>query len=201
LQNEARVDRYLNIITVEAERLTRLINNVLDFSRMDRDQKTYHKELLDLHPLIETVWSGQELHLQQEGFSTQWHAEAGSYPIFGDADAIAQILVNLISNAEKYSGAEEEGVREIELHSYQVDEEIRIAVMDRGIGVPAGDEEKIFEHFYRAHDSLATGIQGSGLGLTLASRIARDHGGRITFERRDGGGSRFTLHLPRKESV
>jgi signal transduction histidine kinase len=195
VQDEDKVDRYLDIITVEAERLTRLINNVLDFSRMERNQKSYHKEPLDLYGLLETVWSGQELHLQQEGFITRWHAQDGPYPVTADADAMAQVLVNLISNAEKYS----DSTREIELHSYLVEGEVRISVMDRGIGVPAGDEKKIFEHFYRAHDSLANGIQGSGLGLTLAARIATDHGGCITFERRDGGGSRFSLQLPLRD--
>lgn len=196
VRDENKVDRYLDIISVEAERLTRLINNVLDFSRMERNKKSYHKERIDLYTLVETVWCGQELHLQQEGFTTRWVAQDGPYWVMVDADAIAQVLVNLISNAEKYS----DGTREIELHSYLVEGEVRIAVMDRGMGVPAGDEKKIFEHFYRAHDSLATGIQGSGLGLTLAARIAADHGGGITFERREGGGSRFTLTLPTMKS-
>jgi signal transduction histidine kinase len=68
--------------------------------------------------------------------------------------------------------------------------------MDRGRGVPAGCEEKIFEQFFRAHDSLASGIQGSGLGLTLARRIAEGHGGTVRYQPRDGGGSCFTLRLP-----
>jgi signal transduction histidine kinase len=68
--------------------------------------------------------------------------------------------------------------------------------MDRGSGVPRGCEEKIFEQFYRAHDSLSSGIQGSGLGLTLARQIARAHAGDVIYQPRDGGGSRFTLRLP-----
>ena len=71
-------------------------------------------------------------------------------------------------------------------------------VLDRGMGVPHGCEEKIFENFYRTHDSLASGIQGSGLGLTLARQIARAHGGDVTYERREGGGSCFALRLPLK---
>jgi signal transduction histidine kinase len=69
-------------------------------------------------------------------------------------------------------------------------------VLDRGSGVPPGEETKIFEAFYRAHDSLASGIQGSGLGLTLAQRLAKEHGGEITYEAREGGGSNVTLRLP-----
>ena len=73
---------------------------------------------------------------------------------------------------------------------------VEVRVLDRGLGVPAGCGEKIFEQFYRAHDSLSNGIQGSGLGLTLARQIARAHGGDVTYEPRDGGGSCFTLRLP-----
>jgi signal transduction histidine kinase len=69
-------------------------------------------------------------------------------------------------------------------------------VLDRGSGVPRGSEEKIFEKFYRAHDSLSSGIQGSGLGLTIARQIARAHGGDVVYEPRDGGGSCFILRLP-----
>src|SRR5207302_8916951 len=82
------------------------------------------------------------------------------------------------------------------LHSYITEDSVNVSVLDRGSGVPAGEETKIFEAFYRAHDSLASGIQGSGLGLTLAQRIAREHGGEITYQAREGGGSKVTLRLP-----
>jgi signal transduction histidine kinase len=71
-----------------------------------------------------------------------------------------------------------------------------IKVLDRGAGIPRGSEEKIFEKFYRAHDSLSSGVQGSGLGLTIARQIARAHGGDVAYEPRDGGGSCFILRLP-----
>ena len=184
--------QYLRIITVEAERLTRLINNVLDFAKIGRKQKRTEKKPLDLHALVARVWESQELHLREAGFSTRWEAAPGPYPVLGDDDALAQVLVNLLSNAEKYSN----GKKEVELHSWLDDAYVNIAVMDRGMGVPNGDDRKIFEAFYRAHDSLASGIQGSGLGLTLAQRIVHEHGGEIRFERREGGGCRFTLRVP-----
>jgi signal transduction histidine kinase len=100
--------------------------------------------------------------------------------------------VNLLSNAEKYCGEH----KDVELHSYLDGGRVCVSVLDRGSGVPAGEERKIFEAFYRAHDSLSSGIQGSGLGLTLAARLAAEHGGEITYAARDGGGSNFTLKLP-----
>ncbi len=184
--------QYLRIITVEAERLTRLINNVLDFAKSERKQRRFEKKTFDLHDTIARVWEGQEIHLRSVGFTTRWEAAPAPYPLKGDEDAIAQLLVNLLSNAEKYSPDR----KEIEFHTWLEKDAVCVSVLDRGMGVPAGEERKIFEAFYRAHDSLSSGIQGSGLGLTLAQRVAAEHGGSISAERREGGGSRFTLRLP-----
>ena len=184
--------QYLRIITVEAERLTRLINNVLDFAKSERKQRHFEKKPFDLHETISRIWEGQEIHLGGAGFSTRWEAAPALYPLLGDEDAIAQVLVNLLSNAEKYSTER----KEIELHTWLEKDAVCVSVLDRGMGVPPGEERKIFEAFYRAHDSLSSGIQGSGLGLTLAQRVATEHGGTLVFERREGGGSRFVLRLP-----
>jgi signal transduction histidine kinase len=191
-ETQAKAPQYLRIIMVEAERLTRLINNVLDFAKLERRQKRFDKKALDLHGVIERTWESHELHLQESGFTCHWEAAAPPYPVVGDEDALAQILVNLLSNAEKYSADR----KEIDLHTYLDDHHVCVSVLDRGIGVPAGEERKIFEAFYRAHDSLSSGIQGSGLGLTLAQRLAHEHDGEITYRSREGGGSAFTLRLP-----
>ena len=187
-----RQSQYLRIIMVEAERLTRLINNVLDFARIERRQRPLDKRRIDLHSVVARAWEGHELHLREGGFVTKWDETPPPYPVIGDADALAQVLVNLLSNAEKYSGE----TKEITLQTYRDDGHICISVLDRGLGVPPGDETKIFQAFYRAHDSLASGIQGAGLGLTLAQRLIQEHGGKITCQARTGGGSNFTIHLP-----
>jgi signal transduction histidine kinase len=189
---EEKRPQYLRIIVAEAERLTRLINNVLDFARLERKQKRYDFHPLDLHEVIARTWEGHELHLREQGFTTRWQAAPPPYPVRGDDDALAQILVNLLSNAEKYSTDR----KEVEIHSYLTGDSVHVSVLDRGSGVPPGEEAKIFEAFYRAHDSLASGIQGSGLGLTLAQRLAKQHGGEITYQAREGGGSNVTLRLP-----
>jgi signal transduction histidine kinase len=184
--------QYLRIITLESERLTRLINNVLDFARLERGKKRYNRQRTDLYPALERLWESQSMHLQDHGFESAWHAAPGPYWVEADEDAVIQVVVNLLSNAEKYSGER----KSVELHSYLNGGSLCIGVLDRGTGVPAGEEQKIFEEFYRAHDSLASAVPGSGLGLTLAARIASDHGGKITLEHREGGGSNFTLWLP-----
>jgi signal transduction histidine kinase len=122
-------------------------------------------------------------------------------PIRGDADALSQVLVNLLSNAEKYSA--NGGTKEITLQLVTRQSPLphaEIRVLDRGPGIPRGSEEKVFEKFYRAHDSLGSGIQGSGLGLTIARQIARAHGGDVVYEPREGGGSCFILRLPLKST-
>ena len=186
---------YLRIITAETARLTRLINNVLDFARMERGEKKYNLAACDLAALVRETAETYRPHLESTGFQFSVSLPEKPVPVRVDRDAVAQIIVNLLSNAEKYSN----GAREIEIITCRCDTPLphaEMKVLDRGSGVPQGSEEKIFEQFYRAHDSLGSGIQGSGLGLTLARQIARAHGGDVRYEPREGGGSSFALRLP-----
>ena len=187
-----RQPQYLRIIMVEAERLTRLINNVLDFAGLERRQRRFEKRPFDLFEMLTQIWSSHEIHLRESGFTTHWESAAPPYPVIGDEDALAQVLVNLLANAEKYGGEQ----KEITLRSYLEGARVCLSVLDRGPGVPAGEEAKIFEPFYRAHDSLSSGIPGTGLGLSLARRIVQEHGGEILYQARPGGGSNFTVRLP-----
>jgi signal transduction histidine kinase len=244
VQDDAKRRHFLGIIMAETARLTRLINNVLDFARLERGEKKYQFVAFDLAALVRETVESYRPHLESLGFTLRTNIltgplepsagvrpspgaaspdssetpephdavrlsdasapEDGRTPriprnahatlsFHGDRDAIAQVLVNLLSNAEKYSGER----KEIEVTLNASPEGIELSVSDRGPGVPSGCEEKIFDQFYRAHDSLSSGIQGSGLGLTLARQIARAHGGDVTYGPRDGAGSCFVLKLPR----
>lgn len=191
----AKQRSYLAIITAETARLTRLINNVLDFARMERGEKKYNFQKCDVVSVARETAETYRPHLEANGF--RFECALPEAPVFvkGDRDALAQVLVNLLSNAEKYSNCR----KEIDLRVTQAATPlpyVEINVLDRGLGVPEGSEERIFEQFYRAHDSLSSGIQGSGLGLTLARQIARAHGGEVVYESREGGGSCFSLRLP-----
>ncbi len=240
----AKQRSYLQIITAEAARLTRLINNVLDFSRMERGEKKYNFQPCDLAGVVRGIEQAFRPHLEAGGFKFICELPDAPVSVRGDADALSQIIVNLLSNAEKYSnggvsappkvaqasrlrserdnagdlsasptaagetpallssgggGEGKKSRKEITLRLAQRQTPLphaEIKVLDRGSGVPRGSGEKIFEKFYRAHDSLASGIQGSGLGLTIARQIARAHGGDVVYEPRDGGGSCFILRLP-----
>jgi signal transduction histidine kinase len=184
--------QFHQIIASEASRLTRLINNVLDFARLERGEKTYQFAELDLVGLVAETVAAYRPHLESAGFTLKCELPAEPVPVRGDRDALVQVLVNMLSNAEKYSGER----KDILVRAESVSGRVEIQVLDRGTGVPRGCEERIFEQFFRAHDSLSSGIQGSGLGLTLARQIAQAHGGEVVFQPRDGGGSCFTLRLP-----
>jgi signal transduction histidine kinase len=191
----AKQRSYLSIITAETARLSRLINNVLDFARIERGEKKYHFQTCDLNHLLRETTETYRPHLEANGF--HFNCELSDSPVMvnGDRDALAQVIVNLLSNAEKYSDSHKEISVRLDQQSEPLPY-VEVKVLDRGLGVPDGCEEKIFEQFYRAHDSLSSGIQGSGLGLTLARQIARAHGGEVVYESRDGSGSCFTLRLP-----
>ncbi|MDB6124422.1 MAG: Integral rane sensor signal transduction histidine kinase [Pedosphaera sp.] len=189
---------YLNIITAETARLTRLINNVLDFSRMERGEKKYNMQKCDLVGLVHEIIETYRPHLESNGFKFIYDSPGSPIHVSGDCDALAQVIVNLLSNAEKYSNDK----KEIEVQLERQSEPLpyaEVRVLDRGMGVPSGSEEKIFEQFYRAHDSLSSGIQGSGLGLTLARQIAQAHGGDVRYQARKDSGSCFVLRLPTPE--
>jgi signal transduction histidine kinase len=179
-----RQKRYSEIIVNESSRLTRLINNVLDFARMDRGETKYEREVFDLNALVRETLTNFRPNFASDG------VDSSPLPVHGNRDAVAQVLLNLLSNAEKY------GDGRIDVTTRRSETGLAtVQVSDRGPGVPHGSEEKIFEQFYRAHNSLSSGIQGAGLGLTLARRIARANGGDVIYEPHPGGGSQFSIKL------
>jgi signal transduction histidine kinase len=195
--DQAKQRSYLNIITAEAARLTRLINNVLDFSRMERGEKKYNFQPCDLVEVVRAAAQTFRPHLEAGRFKFDCVLPDAAISVRGDADALSQIIVNLLSNAEKYSNDHKEITLALDRRESPLPH-AEVKVLDRGLGVPRGSGEKIFEKFYRAHDSLSSGVQGSGLGLTIARQIARAHGGDVVYEPREGGGSCFILRLPVK---
>jgi len=191
----AKQEKYLDLMVSETDRLTRLINNVLDFARMERGERKYEKKRLDVALLCEGLVDGQRVRLEHNGFELTFQNDLGEAFIEGDEEALKQALLNLLSNAEKYCG----GVKRIDVDISGTPESILVNVKDRGIGVSLRESKKIFEEFYRADDSPTAKVRGSGLGLPIALRIVRDHGGDIHYFPRDGGGSVFQIRLPRQK--
>ena len=176
----------------ETERLTRLINNVLDFSR-DNGARRYAMRTVDASEVTAQIVESQRVRLESRGFSLSLErAAAARRRAAADPEALKQVLLNLLSNAEKYSAER----KEIAVTIARTSASVLITVRDRGIGIPEKDRERVFREFYRVDDSLSSGVQGTGLGLTIARRIARDHGGDVTCAPRDGGGTDFMVRLP-----
>ena len=185
---------YLKIISAESARLTRLINNVLDFARQERGAPDGERRPCDLVETTRDVVETCLPHLEANGQNLTCEIEAETLPIVGDRDALAQVVLNLISNAEKYGGGE------ILVRVRRQDTAAGplgcVDVLDRGPGIPPKQAEAIFLPFHRLHDSLSSGSPGSGIGLTLARRMARVHRGDVTHSPRAVGGSCFTLTVP-----
>lgn len=191
VQDEATRGEYLDTIVSESERLTRLLNNVLDFSRIEQGRKVYH---LGPHALADTVRAAaraMQYPLAQQG--QELRVRIDELPLVRiDPDAIEQAVLNLLTNAMKYSG---DG-REIDLRLAREDGHAVVAVMDRGVGIPLNEQERIFDKFYRVQTPENRRIPGTGLGLTLVQHIARAHGGFVTVASAPGEGSTFSIHLP-----
>jgi len=191
----AKQEQYFSLMASETERLTRLINNVLDFSSLSKGKKAYALRVVDMASVAQEMVESQRVRLESRGFSVAFSAPERTPKgarVEADPEALKQILLNLLSNAEKYSA----GAKEIEVEVAREEKRIVVHVRDRGIGVPEKDRERIFREFFRVDDSLTARVQGTGLGLTIARRIARDHEGDLAHRPREGGGSDFSLSLP-----
>jgi signal transduction histidine kinase len=183
---------YYGVITRESERLTRLIDNVLDFSRIEGGRQRYDIFPNAVEPLIQDVLDAFRYPLAQRGFKVEVAVDPDLPEVALDPAAIKQALANLVDNAIKYSGDR----RRLGVSARKDDDEVRIEVADEGIGIPPAELGRIFEKFYRVGRSETQGQRGSGVGLALVKHIALAHGGRVSVESRPGAGSRFTLHLP-----
>jgi signal transduction histidine kinase len=192
--DEAARREYYAVITRESERLTRLINNVLDFSRIESGRQRYEVRPTPVEPVIQEALEAFRYPLAQHGFKLDVEIAPDLPDVPMDGAAVGQALANLIDNALKYSG---EGRRlRVAASREPAGEGVRIEIADDGIGIPPAEVERIFEKFYRVGRSETQGHRGSGLGLALVKHVVEAHGGRVRVESRLGEGSRFTLHLP-----
>jgi len=171
-------------ILTEADRLGRMVVELLDFSRLEKGTRRYALESFDLADFASSAAETEGV-ASISGGRARIAVKGPGARVSADRDALRQICVNLVTNAVKYS----EGAIDIEV------EGLAIRVMDRGPGVPPGCEARIFERFYRVDDSLARRENGSGLGLFIARALARGMGGDLVYAPRPGGGSVFTLTL------
>ena len=197
LNSRDKYEEYYRIIRKESERLTALINNILDFSRIEAGRKEYDFRETDIAELVRNTLESYRYQIEQQGFVLQENIASDLPPVQVDREAISRSLVNLVNNALKYSQTE----KFLGVKLYRENGSVKLEVSDRGIGIPRSEQHKIFEKFYRVGDPLVHNTKGSGLGLSLVRHIAHAHGGEVVVDSAPGEGSKFTLTLPLQSGV
>ncbi|GAB4138966.1 MAG: hypothetical protein Fur0037_04950 [Planctomycetota bacterium] len=187
--------RFGGIITREADRLSAMIQRLLDFSRQQAGELTYTPVETNVTALLEKLAETHAPRLEARGSRLVRRLDPG-VTVVADPQALEAAVLNLLENAAKY-GTDDHRDPEIELHLVDRGSEAAIEVLDRGRGVPEEERERVFEIFHRA--SNAGEVRGAGLGLSLVRHFAEAHGGKATCAPRDGGGSIFTIILPATE--
>jgi signal transduction histidine kinase len=191
LTNKDKYHEYYTIIRKESERLTSLINNILDFSRIEAGRKEYDFRETDLGELVHNTLDSYRYQIEQNGFSFEEKIDDVP-PMRVDREAISRSLLNLVNNALKYS----QDRKFIAVNLYRENGAVKLEVVDHGIGIPDQEQHKIFEKFYRVGDPLVHNTKGSGLGLSLVRHIVQAHGGQVCVDSAPGRGSKFTITLP-----
>jgi signal transduction histidine kinase/HD-GYP domain-containing protein (c-di-GMP phosphodiesterase class II) len=185
-------EKFLGIINEECDRLTRIVNDVLDLSRMDSGRRRLKTETIELNHLLDEVLPTVEPQLLARNLSVARNIPATLPPIEADPDLLKQVLVNLINNAAKFSRE----ATPITIHAMTAGERIQIVVEDRGMGIPPDKLGRVFERFYRVEEGGAEQVGGSGLGLAIVKSVVELHGGTVRAESELGQGSRFVIELP-----
>jgi signal transduction histidine kinase len=192
LKSADKYQEYYSIIRKESERLTALINNILDFSRIEAGRKEYDFRQTDLRELVRNTLESYRYQIEQSGFAFEEKIAEDVPPLSVDREAMARSLLNLVNNALKYS----QDQKYIGVNLFRDNGTVKLEVVDHGIGIPQAEQQKIFDKFYRVGDPLVHNTKGSGLGLSLVRHIVRAHGGEVLVDSVPGRGSKFTINLP-----
>jgi signal transduction histidine kinase len=197
IRTSDRAQEYYRIINTEARKLTRLIENILDFSKMEAGLRPYRMAPADLGALTTQVLAEMNSQFDQNRFKVEAQIEPNLPRVLVDEDAVEQAIENLLANAMKYSGDS----RDIEVRVGSINGEVCVSVLDHGIGIARREQKRIFRKFYRVDSGLSGGPQGCGLGLAIVDHTMRGHGGFVQVDSEPHRGSTFTLHFPIAEGA
>ena len=195
-----KTKQYLTIMVAQSQRLTRLINNVLDFGKLEQGKKIYNKRVVDLKETVVRIIDAHSIRIKEAGFEINTDIgkpdSSTDFKVISDPDAIEQIVLNLVDNALKYA-------KQGKFIGFTLKDDLKGSVLlkisDHGPGIQKAHQKAIFEKFYRIDNSLTSTFPGSGLGLSIARQILRDLGGDLYFEQTQEGGSCFIARIPKQD--
>ena len=191
-ESQGQAREYLSLVAKENERLSRLIDNFLTFSRMERNKQVFDRDPVDVGEVAATAVDIAGDRLDKAGCRVELSVEGDLPRTIGDRDALVMAVLNLLDNARKYS----EDDKRISVTAFARDNRVCLSVRDNGIGMSRRTVRRIFDRFYQADQSLSRTVGGCGLGLSIVKFIVDAHGGTIDVESRLGKGSAFTVSLP-----
>ncbi len=190
----------LAIIVEEGERLTGLINDLLDLAKIEAGRLEWRMAALRLEEVVRRALATTSALFEVSGVTLAIHIEDGLPEVVGDADRLVQVVVNLVSNAVKFAPGGTVTVTVDTGADPAADPgAVQVVVADTGRGIPASDLERIFEPFRQSSDTLPDGPRGTGLGLPIARQIVRAHGGELEVRSMPGEGSAFSFRIPARE--
>ncbi len=192
VKNDEKKQEYFRIIHNESDRMSRLINNLLDFAKLSRGIEQKHFEKFNLAQTVTKALEAYRYEIQKQGFQLNLETAADIPDCYADANAITMALFNLLDNSVKYSGDQ----KQIDVRVKRSNGFLDLSVRDRGIGIPQVEQQKIFDQFYRGSDPSVRRIRGSGIGLAITKHVADMHGGEVLLQSEPGKGSTFTLRIP-----
>ena len=203
VKTEEKKREYYSIISQEANRLGRIVNTILNFSKMEAGKRQFNFVDSYLNDVAENVYGSYKFHLENKGFAFKIIKDE-TIPILKiDEEAISEAIVNLIDNAVKYSDLPDRQAgqkKEIIIRTGLENNSAFVEVEDKGIGIPESDQKKVFDKFFRVSSGLVHNTKGTGLGLTLVKHIVEAHKGRVELKSEIGKGSKFRLLFPLNKS-